>query len=287
LNQGFKALTHARFITNAGLFRMTAPLRSGASDTRKRLLEAAESLFIDSGYEAMSLRQVTAKADANLAAVNYHFGSKEALMQELLAQRLDQLNRERLQLLGACEAQWPNGLDAAAVLGILFIPAFRISHDGNGGKLFMRLLGRVYSDHSPFISNYLQAHYKPIFGRFFDAFSRALPSLPRSELGLRLHFALKALSGILAGEDMQQLITDLSMGDDINDGELLARLISLISPMLTAPFGSTTQIQAIDQLLQLDQITATAHRESSAPSVNELRGTPGVLGWLKEGKSGL
>ena len=267
-----------------GSCRVTAALRSGVSDTRKRLLEAAESLFIDSGYEAMSLRQVTARAHANLAAVNYHFGSKEALMQELLAQRLDRLNLERLQLLSACEAKWPDGLDAAAVLGILFIPAFRISHDGKGGKAFMRLLGRVYSDHSPFISNYLQEHYQPIFGRFFDAFSRALPMLPRSELGLRLHFGLKALSGILAGEDMQQLITNLSMGDTIDDGELLARLISLISPILTAPFGSPAQIQVIEKVLQLDNSTAAANRESSEQAANELRATPGVLEWLKEGR---
>lgn len=263
---------------------MTAALRSGVNDTRKRLLEAAEALFIDSGYEAMSLRQVTAKARANLAAVNYHFGSKEALMQELLAQRLDQLNLERLQLLSACEAKWPNGLDAAAVLGVLFIPAFRISHEGDGGTSFMRLLGRVYSDHSPFISNYLQEHYKPIFGRFFDAFSRALPTLPRSELGLRLHFSLNALSGILACEDIQQLIANLSMGDAINDAELLARLISLISPILTAPFGSPAQIQVIENVLQLDNATALANRQYAALPGSELRAAPGVLEWLKDGR---
>jgi AcrR family transcriptional regulator len=266
---------------------LTASLRSGAGDTRRRLLEAAESLFIECGYEAMSLRQITAKANANLAAVNYHFGSKEALMQELLSQRLDRLNLERLQLLGNCEKQWPENLDANAVFGMLFIPAFRISHESVGGTSFMRLLGRVYSDRSPFIRGYLQEHYRPIFGRFFEAFSRTLPHLPRNELGLRLHFGLKALSGILAGEDMQRLIDDLSMGQTIGDGELLARLISLISPILTAPFGSPEQIQVIEQVLQLDKATALAPREDMAASQSANSSVPDVLGWLTEGRLAL
>ena len=266
---------------------MTATLRSGSGETRKRLLAAAELLFIESGYDAMSLRQVTARAHANLAAVNYHFGSKEALMQELLSQRLDRLNLERLQLLSAYEQQWPENTDPAAVFGMLFIPAFRISHESVGGKSFMRLLGRVYSDRSPFIRNYLQEHYRPIFGRFFEAFSRTLPQLPRNELGLRLHFGLKALSGILAGEDMQKLIDDLSMGETINDSELLARLISLISPILTAPFGSPEQIGVIEQVLQLDNSTAEAGHKAITETTGDHHAAPGVLEWLKEGRLAL
>lgn len=270
-----------------GVFRLSTPLRAGAGDTRRRLLEAAESLFIECGYEAMSLRQITTKANANLAAVNYHFGSKEALMHELLSQRLDRLNLERLNLLSNCEKQWPENMDATAVFAMLFIPAFRISHESVGGKSFMRVLGRVYSDRSPFIRNYLQEHYRPIFGRFFEAFSRTLPDLPRNELGLRLHFGLKALSGILAGEDMQKLIDDLSMGEAINDGELMARLISLISPILTAPFGSPEQIGIIEEVLQLDNATAEAARKAVTEPDSGTHTAPGVLEWLKEGRLAL
>lgn len=263
---------------------MSTSQRHGHGDTRKRLLEATEWLFIESGYEAMSLRHITARAGANLAAVNYHFGGKEALMQEVLSQRLDRLNRERLQLLGACEQQNPEGLDATTVLGMLFVPAFRLSHGSVSGPAFMRLLGRVYSDPSPFIRGYLQQHYRPISGRFFEAFSRALPALPRHELGLRLHFALKALSGMLAGEDMQELIASISKGEAINDAELLARLISLISPILTAPFGNTEQIRLIDRVLQLDDRTATAGAEHVAPPHHETQGPLDDQQWIKEGR---
>ena len=263
---------------------MSTTQRHGHSDTRKRLLEATEWLFIDRGYEAMSLRHITARAGANLAAVNYHFGGKEALMQELLSQRLDRLNRERLQLLSTCEQLNPEGLDATTVLGMLFVPAFRLSHGSTSGPAFMRLLGRVYSDPSPFIHGYLQEHYRSISGRFFEAFSRALPALPRHELGLRLHFALKALSGMLAGEDMQELIASISKGETINDAELLARLISLISPILTAPFGSPEQIKLIDRILQLDNSTAISSAEPLATPRHETRGPLGDQQWIKEGR---
>jgi AcrR family transcriptional regulator len=236
----------------------------GHGDTRKRLLEATEWLFIECGYEAMSLRHVTARAGANLAAVNYHFGSKEALMQEVLSLRLDRLNRERLQLLSTCEQEQPFAMDAAAVLAMLFIPAFRLSHGDASGPAFMRLLGRVYSDPSPFIRSYLEAHYRPISGRFFEAFSRALPALPRRELGLRLHFALKALSGMLAGEDMQELIASLGQGEKFNDTELLARLVSLLAPILTAPFGTPEQTETIERVLELDRAAATGNAETRA-----------------------
>lgn len=257
--------------------------RTGHGETRKRLLEATEWLFIEKGYEAMSLRHITTRAGANLAAVNYHFGSKEALMHEVLSQRLDRLNRERLQLLSACEQLHPVAPDASAVLAMLFIPAFRLSHGDASGPAFMRLLGRVYSDPSPFIRSYLEAHYRPISGRFFEAFSRALPALPRRELGLRLHFALKALSGMLAGEDMQALIASISQGEEINDTELLARLISLLAPILTAPFGTPEQISVIERLLQLDQATAKADAAAPSPTPHEpLQST--AMEWINEGR---
>jgi len=224
-----------------------------ATETRRRLLDAAEHLFIERGYEGLSMRQITAHAGTNLAAVNYHFGSKEAMLRELLSQRLDQLNTERLQLLDACEAEGQIP-DCETILGILFVPALQLGRTATAGPAFLRLLGRVYSDPSPFIRDHLQQHYRLIFGRFFDAFARALPQLPRSELGLRLHFTLKSLSGVLAADDMDELVADLSMGQPIPDAELLARLVALVSPALTAPLGTPAQVGKIHRLLQLKQV---------------------------------
>ena len=73
--------------------------------TKDRILDAAESLFMEHGFEATSLRSITAAADVNLAAVNYHFGSKEELFQAVLTRRLDPMNQERLDLLTALERE--------------------------------------------------------------------------------------------------------------------------------------------------------------------------------------
>ena len=110
---------------------MAAREHPSAVDTRHRLLQAAELLFIERGYEALSLRQVTARAEANLAAVNYHFGSKEAMLQELLSQRLDRLNEERLRLLDACEADG-HVPDYETILGVLFVPALQLGRSPAG-----------------------------------------------------------------------------------------------------------------------------------------------------------
>ncbi|WP_343222412.1 TetR/AcrR family transcriptional regulator [Lysobacter sp. ISL-50] len=247
-------------------------------NTRGRLLEAAELLFIRHGYEGMSLRQITSHAKVNLAAVNYHFGSKEALVQELLSARLDRLNQERLQLLSVCEARYgEQAMDASAVFGVLFVPAVRLSRDSAGGIAFMRLLGRVYSDPSPFIRDYLHEHYQPIYERFFEAFARALPHLSRNELGMRLHFALKALAGVLASEDMDELISAMCMGEPVSDSLMLARLIAFVSPMLTTRFDNGEQIRGVEQVMALAAAAAQAtdsrmRAEGDSPALRKPRG---------------
>jgi AcrR family transcriptional regulator len=233
--------------------------RSNASETKQRLLDAAESLFIERGYNEMSLRLITARADANLAAVNYHYGSKEALIHDMLSRRLVRLNQERLELLDAYQQQSPRPLSCQILLTILFAPALRIGRDPNlGGPDFMRLLGRVYSDSSASVSVYLQEHYRPIFDRFFAAFAHTLPQLSRSELGLRLHFALKAISGLLAGSDLTQLVDELSMGEALDEAEILGRLVSLLAATITAPFANADEIAQIALVLGAAQAAAEA-----------------------------
>ncbi|MFT0733312.1 TetR/AcrR family transcriptional regulator [Ralstonia wenshanensis] len=225
--------------------------RPGAGDTKGRILEATELLFIEFGYEAMSLRQITARAKVNLAAVNYHFGSKEALMQSVLGRRLDPLNTRRLALLTACEERWTKEqLTCDHVLGALFVPALQMARNPDtGGPAFLRLMGRVYSDTSPFVQNYLLGHYALVFDRFFEAFSRALPHLPRAELGWRLHFALKALAGVLAGDDLNNLLPLFTQGKTMNDASLLARLTALVVATLNAPLPG--EAGALDQVVEL------------------------------------
>lgn len=219
-------------------------------DTKARILDAAEDIFIEYGFEAMSLRQITSRADVNLAAVNYHFGSKEALIHAMLSRRLDRLNEERLKLLERFDTQLGERLTCEHVLGAMFIPALRLSRDPRaGGRAFLKLLGRAYTDPSTFIHNFLNGHYASVAERFFDAFQRALPHLPREELGWRLHFAIGALSGVLAGGDTDNLIAEFSQGQSMSDLQLIARLASLMVAALKAPLPDATQLAAFAAVL--------------------------------------
>ena len=86
------------------------PASSIAQDTKKSLLDAAEALIAEHGVAGASLRAITTRAGANLAAANYHFGSKKALARAVIARRFGPVNTERLRLLD--EAEQASGDDA-------------------------------------------------------------------------------------------------------------------------------------------------------------------------------
>jgi AcrR family transcriptional regulator len=178
-----------------------------STDTKTRILDAAERLFVEHGFEATSLRSLTSAAGVNLAAVNYHFGTKEELFQAVLTRRLDPMNQERIDLLTKLERE-SNGraLSCEKILFAMLIPALRLARDEKrGGKDFLRLVGRAYADPAPFIRHFLSAQYAEMIGRYKEAFSKALPQLSRQELTWRLHFVMGALSYTLAGTDALKL----------------------------------------------------------------------------------
>ena len=234
---------------------MVAKKVSAPNITKTRLLDATEALFIKYGYDAVLLRQITERAQVNLAAVNYHFGDKDSLMKTLLMQRLE--------LLARCEAESDGPLDCDTLLGVLFAPAMGLerSDPASGeGRSFIRFLGRVYSDTSPFIQEYLKVHYQPVFQRFFEAFALALPDLPRNELGVRLQFALKAISGVMAGTELRLLMNSMSLGRPATDAEVMAKLITLVSAAIRVPQQSPEAETALAKVLD----TQRAIREQAA-----------------------
>jgi AcrR family transcriptional regulator len=220
------------------------PELRGAAATKERLLDAAEALFMEHGFEATSLRLITAKAGANLAAANYHFGSKEAMFEAVLTRRLDPMNQERVELLDRFEAETaPAPLGCDRILAALFIPALRLARDpALGGNNFLRLLGRAYADPAPFIRRFLSEQYAQMIARFKAAFGRALPHLPRKELSWRLHFIMGALSYTLAGTDALKIISELNPLATDNDEILLRRLAPFLLAGLTAPLPDLSDV---------------------------------------------
>ena len=165
-------------------------------NTKDRLLDAAERLFADKGYSATSLRDITQKAEVNLAAVNYHFGTKEALLSAALERRFDPVNRKRLELLDAAEAEAGNqSLELEAVLRAFLAPPFQQRQEwGEAGVKFMQMVGRMYSEtNEQFRSSFLQL-FDPIVQRFLPAFQRTLPHLGPDEVSWRILFLIGAMA---------------------------------------------------------------------------------------------
>lgn len=166
------------------------------TDTKTHLLDVAEHLFAEHGIEATSLRTITAEAGANLAAVHYYFGSREGLVQAILARRLDPLNQERLRRLDACEqacGEAPPPVEE--IIEAFIVPALKCLRNPQS-RDFMKLMGRIYSDPSE-MHAMMRARFYEVGRRFLNALGRALPHLSHEERLSRFKFMIGAMVMIL------------------------------------------------------------------------------------------
>src|SRR5258706_5759258 len=183
-----------------------------SADTKTRILDAAEQLFMEHGFEATSLRQLTSSAAVTLAADNYHFGSRKELFEAVLTRRLDPMTQERIELLAKLERESGEKPPACErILAAMLVPALRLARDERrGGKNFLRLLGRAYADPAPFLRHFLSAQYTEMIARYKEAFHRALPPLSRQEVTRRLPFVMGALAFTFASTDTLELFQRLT-----------------------------------------------------------------------------
>jgi AcrR family transcriptional regulator len=209
-------------------------------ETRARILDAAEALFTAHGFEATSMRMITGQAGVNLAAVNYHFGSKDALIQEVFRRRLTELNRRRLAALDAAErAAEGRPVKPSRIVESFFGVSLEMAADTEGGgATFMRLLGRTYTEPNEFVRQFLAEEYSEVVDRFMGALYRALPDVPRDEILWRFHFMMGAMSYAIAGTDALRLFA--GEVDDTDPRHLMPRLMSFLLGGLRAPLPDMT-----------------------------------------------
>ena len=208
-------------------------------ETRTRILDAAEELFMQQGFGGTSMRLLTSKAGVNLAAVNYHFGSKDALIEAVFRRRLDPMNVARIAALEALEAGGTP--DADAIIRAFVGASLRMLEDAKGGRNFIRLLGRTYTEPAKGIRHLIGQMYAPTMQRYKAALERALPQMPREELVWRMHFMFGTLAYTLAATDTVQLIAG-SKPEDRYDARLLEdRLTAFLASGLAAPLRSSVK----------------------------------------------
>jgi AcrR family transcriptional regulator len=208
-----------------------------SDQTRTAILAAAERLYADRGFGDVTLRDIVAEANVNLAAVNYHFGSKDELIAELFVTRSLALNRERLRELRAAEDRGNGRANVADILRALVGPSLRgcigPERDRSTAARFMI---RASIESVPPIRRIRNREIDHL-RKFVTALRRALPDRSEAELYWGLHFALAMAQQTV--RDSERL-TKLSEGRcDLDDVEgVIARVVSVAVMALSGTTSS-------------------------------------------------
>jgi len=160
--------------------------------TKQRILDAAEELFGEHGYSATSLRHIIAEAGVNLAAIHYHFGSKQDLLDQVILRKAGPMNARRLALLDRFEEEAaPEPASVEKILEAFIAPAILIDKSPE----FVKLMGRVHAE--GLMPEIAQRNFQPTIDRFLSALRRALPQMTAAELAWKAHFSLGAMAHTL------------------------------------------------------------------------------------------
>ncbi|MDF1800905.1 MAG: TetR family transcriptional regulator [Planctomycetota bacterium] len=203
---------------------MPTPPPTAGEPTAERLLDAAEQLFAQRGT-SVSVREITAAADANLASVSYHFGSKDGLLQALLRRRLDPINEARLALLDRFEAAVPPG---AAVPLERIVEAFvrpALDPAANPGPHFMQIMAHLHASHEPVAAEFFREVFEPLVDRFLTSFSAALPDLPPARLHLRMHLLVGATVHALMAQHSPKCPLPKDLASPLDPTDVLDELV--------------------------------------------------------------
>lgn len=157
--------------------------------TKQAIFLTAERLCALHGFQKVSVRDITAAAGVNLASVNYHFGSKDALLFRIFHRRASELNRERARMLHAAHDRHAGAPPVREILEALFAPPLRWSEPANPRQVSMQFIIRARAEGTAEMREALQ-HDVSHLERFAQALIAARPDLPRETVYWRLHFCL-------------------------------------------------------------------------------------------------
>ncbi|MDQ8185040.1 TetR/AcrR family transcriptional regulator [Pelagicoccus sp. SDUM812002] len=166
--------------------------------TQVKLIEAAEREFAEKGFHGASIRDITSRAGANVASVNYHFGSKETLFIEMIRYRLEPLNTLRIGMLDTAVAKaGPRPLRIKRIVDILVRPMVESLVGGTHGEYFMRAMGRGMAEETAFMQRLYKDVLATLVTRFRKEMRRTLSDLPETVTITCFTYLRSTLSGVL------------------------------------------------------------------------------------------
>ena len=204
-------------------------------DTKERILDSAEILFASQGFAGTSMRAITAAAGVNLAAVNYHFGSKEALIGAVFARRIEPINQDRLEALDQFESRGEPSLEQ--VIEAFLAPPLRASQDPDESEALlhvMQMIGHATSRPDAVIRDLLMQQFNDLLERFTRALARCLPDLSADELLWRFLFMVGAMAHTMSiSNDVKALSKGVCDPHDID--RMTRSMVAFCSAGMRAP----------------------------------------------------
>ncbi|WP_165967087.1 TetR/AcrR family transcriptional regulator [Vibrio cholerae] len=203
------------------------------SSTKEKILDVAEGLFAEYGFNDTSLRTITSKAGVNLASVNYHFGDKKTLVRAVLNRYLEAFMPEMKQSLERLNER--DDYDMAEVFEALRAPLRSLSElRPNGTSRFMLLIGRGYTDVQGHLRWFITNRYNDVLTLFTDSVLKANPNLTRETLFWRLHFTLGTCDFTMASSQALAEIAENDFGSKVDPKSVVDQLIPYLAAGVAA-----------------------------------------------------
>ncbi|TWX53439.1 TetR/AcrR family transcriptional regulator [Colwellia hornerae] len=202
--------------------------------TKNKILDAAEKLFAIQGFNGTSLREITSQAEVNLAAVNYHFGSKKELIKSVMSRYMNELSpRLELSLVNICEQE---DLTLLEVFSAFIDPLLSLNEfKENGTSNFLQLLGRGYSDSQGFLRWFLTTQYPGVINNFVKAVQKAYPELTAEEMFWRLHFTMGTVVFTMSSSDALIDIAKSDFDKKMDIAGVIKKVIPYVAAGVAAP----------------------------------------------------
>ncbi|TQQ01388.1 TetR/AcrR family transcriptional regulator [Vibrio cholerae] len=202
-------------------------------EKKEKILDVAEGLFAEYGFNDTSLRTITSKAGVNLASVNYHFGDKKTLVRAVLNRYLEAFMPEMKQSLERLNER--DDYDMAEVFEALRAPLRSLSElRPNGTSRFMLLIGRGYTDVQGHLRWFITNRYNDVLTLFTDSVLKANPNLTRETLFWRLHFTLGTCVFTMASSQALAEIAENDFGSKVDPKSVVDQLIPYLAAGVAA-----------------------------------------------------
>lgn len=185
--------------------------------TKDRILNTTEQLIAEYGFSGISIRKISQAAQSNLAAINYHFGNKQQLINEVLERRLNNLFAIRQSMLDDLNQGEKKACVLEQVLHAFIAPAlFMINDKNQGGKTFMIVLARAYAEQGEHLHQLMTTKYTDTIKAFADAIHQSAPHLDKETVFWRFHFIIGSLTYAMSDFGASSMSKQMSEAEYFN-----------------------------------------------------------------------